>query len=100
MDWSDYLVWRSDARLKPLIYSHVHLADPQVWNDYAKIFVADGKSLDLLRSHDIRYVVASRERNAQLAGMLLKYDAEGQGGVRVIYRDQKALIAELTPRRK
>ncbi len=100
MDWSDYLVWRSDAQLKPLIYSHVHLADPQVWNDYAKVFVADGKSLDLLRSHDIRYVVASRERNAQLAGMLLKYDAEGQGGVRVIYRDQKALIAELTPRRK
>jgi len=95
MDWADYFMWRTDARTQPLMYSHIHLASPQVWDDYAKIYAADGKSLELLRTHGIRYVIASRERTPQLQKLLLKADHAGDQGVRVIHKDQKAIIAEL-----
>jgi len=96
MDWADYFVWRTDARMQPLMYSHIHLASRQVWDDYATIFAADAKSLDLLRQHGIRYVIASRERTPQLQKLLLVADREGNQGVRVIYKDQRAIIAELS----
>jgi hypothetical protein len=95
MDWADYILWRTDAQMKPLLYSHVHLSNGKVWNDYAQIFAADKSALDRLRANDIRYVVASRERTPQLMKLLLSADAAGDRQVRVIYRDQKSVIAEI-----
>jgi hypothetical protein len=94
MDWSDYLIWRSGAELKPLLYSHIHLADREVWNDYVAISTADKSALERLRQRGIRYVVASRQRNPQLARSLIQLERAGEG-VRVFYKDQKAVIAEL-----
>ena len=89
------MVWRSHGELKPLLYSHVHLTTADVWNDYVAVFTADKSALDRLRARGVRYVVASRERTPQLMRLLLVKDRDGKSGVRVIYKDQTSLVAEL-----
>jgi hypothetical protein len=99
MDWADYLVWKTAGRVKPLVYSHVHLAQDHTWDDYKLIFAGDAKWLDLLRKHQMRYVAVSRQRNPDLAKAVL-LDARGQQPhVRLVYQDQRCLLAELLPAR-
>ena len=95
MDWADYLIWKSDGRLKPLFYSHVHLADPQVRLDHGLIFQGDPAWLDKLRKHQMQLVAVSRQRNPELMKAVL-LDARGERPhVRLIYQDQRCVVAEL-----
>lgn len=95
MDWADYLVWKSNGRLKPLFYSHVHLADPQARLDHDLIFQGDPAWLDKLRKHQMQLVAVSRQRNPELMKAVL-LDARGERPhVRLIYQDQRCVVAEL-----
>ena len=80
MDWADFLVWKTDGRLKPLFYSHVHLAGEQARQDYSLIFRGDPAWLDKLREHQMQFVAVSRQRNPELMRAVL-LDARGERSV-------------------
>ena len=97
MDWADYLIWKTDGRLKPLVHSHVHLTEEQTWKDYEALYRGDESWLQTLREHKLEYVLVPRERYPQLAKHILLDDRGGKGGVRIIYQDQRCLLAEVLP---
>jgi hypothetical protein len=99
MDWADFLVWKTDGRLKPLVHSHVHLLPPATWRDYEAIFRGDAAWLDLLRTHQMQYVLVSRSRFPRLARQVVANDRTHQAGVRLVYQDQRSILAEVLPRR-
>jgi hypothetical protein len=95
MDWADYLVWKTDAGLKPLVYSHVHLTERETWKDYESIFRGDELWLHVLQNHGMRYVLVSRKRYPQLAGRVLQESRGQTPRVEILYQDQRCLLAEL-----
>lgn len=97
LDWADYLVWKSTGRLRPMIHSHVHLTDEATWRDYEIIFRAQEGWLAILRQRGIRFLAVARTRYPQLARAVLLADREGRPGLRVIYQDQDAILAEVAP---
>ena len=97
MDWSDFLFWKTNGRLKPLVHSHVHLANPQNWKDYETIFRGDEQWLTLLRNHQMQYVAVPKDGYPKLYEAVLRNDRTGQGGARIIYQDQRCLLAEVLP---
>ncbi|HZN36528.1 MAG TPA: hypothetical protein VFB80_22015 [Pirellulaceae bacterium] len=97
MDWSDFLVWKSGGRLKPLVHSHVHLTELDTWRDYEAVFRGDEVWLHLLRGHHMQYVLVQKKRYPDLLKAILMEDRSGQGGVRIIYQDQRCLLAEVLP---
>jgi hypothetical protein len=97
MDWSDFLFWKTNGQVKPLVHSHVHLAEPQTWQDYESIFRGEDQWLALLRSYQMQYVVTTKDRYLKLYEAILRDDRRGQGGVRIIYQDQRCLLAEVLP---
>lgn len=99
MDWADYLIWKTDGRLKPLVHSHVHLTEEQTWEDYEALYRGDEHWLEKLHQHKLQYVLVSRERSPQLAKLVLLEDRTGAGRVRIIYQDQRCLLAEVLPPR-
>jgi len=97
MDWSDFLIWKTDGRLKPLVYSHVHLANIETWKDYETIFKGDESWLETLQKHEMKYVLVSPKRYPVLAKRVILKDRDGSGGVRLIYQDQRCVLAEVLP---
>lgn len=95
IDWADYLIFRSDGRLKPLIDGHVQLSSPQTFDDYRKIFRGDEQWLQILRNHDMRYLLVSRERFKQLASLISAESRAKTGHIRILYQDQRTVLAEL-----
>ena len=98
MDWADYLVWTSEGRLKPLIYGHVHLLPPETFEDYRKVFRGDEVWLHILRNHQVRYLLVSRERNKALASRVVAESRSELGHVRIIYQDRQGMIVDVAPR--
>lgn len=97
MDWADYLIWKTDGRLKPLVYSHVHLTEEQTWKDYEALYRGHENWLDILHQHNLQFVLIARQRSPQLAKLVLNEDRAGPGRVRIIYQDQRCLLAEIVP---
>lgn len=93
MDWADYLIWRTHGAVRPLVYSHVHLAVPQAWKDYQAIAMGDPAWRKLAEKNQLRYVIASRQRNPGLARQI--HAAAQTNRVRIVYQDQKTVLAEL-----
>jgi hypothetical protein len=99
MDWADFVVWKTDGQLKPLIYSHVHLADPTAWDDYVHTFIGDETWLQTCRTRQIRYLLVSKRNNRELAKRVLTEERAASGKVRLLYQDQKSLLVEVLPAR-
>ena len=97
MDWADYLIWKTDGRIRPLVYSHVHLTERDTWQDYESIFRGDQTWLESLRKHEMQYLAVSRKRYPDLARHVLLENRQKSPQVRIIYQDQKCLLAELLP---
>lgn len=97
MDWADYLVWKTGGRVQPLVHTHVHLTEEATWLDYQAIFGGDEMWLHILRQHEMQYVLVSRGRYPKLAKRVLTEDRSGQGTVRIVYQDQRCLLAEVLP---
>jgi hypothetical protein len=96
MDWADFLVWKTEGRLKPLVHSHVHLAQVETWRDYEAIFRADPAWQTVLRRQNMQFVLVSRSRYPQLARAVLLANRE-DAGVRILYQDQRCVLAEVLP---
>jgi hypothetical protein len=95
MDWSDYLVWKTEGKLRPLVYSHVHLADSAAWDDYVTIFRGNEAWLDLCRRRELRYLIVNKQVHRELMTRVLLADRSGSKNVRVLYQDRKSLLAEI-----
>jgi hypothetical protein len=97
MDWADYLIWKTEGRVKPLVYSHVHLTTAATWQDYGAIYRGDAQWLDLLHAHQMHYLAVSRQRSPELAKAVLVEHRRVAPRVRIVYQDQKCLLAEILP---
>ena len=97
MDWADYLSWQTHGQLKPLVYSHVHLTDRETWNDYVGIFTGGNDWLATLRRRNMRYLVIHRQQTPELTKRVLLDDRSPQPGVRILYQDQRSVLAEVLP---
>jgi hypothetical protein len=97
MDWADFLIWKTDGQLKPLVYSHVHLVEPSTWRAYESVFRGDESWLQTLRNQQMQYVLVSRKQYPALTKHVLVEDRSGKGGVRVLYQDQRCILAEVLP---
>jgi hypothetical protein len=95
MDWADYILWRNDGRMKPLVYSHVHLTDPETWNDYRELAIGSVDWYQITKKHGIKYVALSKSRNDSLAREVFLASQEDDPRVRVIYQDQQSILAEV-----
>jgi hypothetical protein len=94
LDWADFLVWKTDGRLKPLVHSHVHLSALNTWQSYENIFRGDEGWQQSLREHRMQYLLVPRSYSA-LAKQVLLADRSGKLGVRIIYQDQRCFLAEV-----
>jgi hypothetical protein len=95
MDWADFVVWKTDGKIKPLVYSHVHLADLATWRDYESIFRGDETWLHTLRNRRMRYVLVPTKRYPTLARLVVGEDRSGKSGLHILYQDQRCILAEL-----
>ncbi len=99
MDWSDYLVWKTNARLKPMIYGHIHLAKLETFQDYQKVFTGDELWLQTLHNQKVRYLFVSKDRNKELTNRVLLEERSGTGRAAILYQDQRSILAEIAPPR-
>ncbi|MBI86212.1 MAG: hypothetical protein CMJ81_23700 [Planctomycetaceae bacterium] len=91
LDWADYILWKSDTSLRPLVYSHVHLVSQQVWDDYLQILSGDPNWLSLVDHYQLNYLLLSRERN-----QMLRRSVERHPRAEIIYQDQRSLLVRMT----
>jgi hypothetical protein len=96
MDWADYLIWKTDGRLKPLVYSHVHLTNIETWRDYESLFRGDPAWLQVLHDHQMQLLAVSRKRHPELAKLVSAEARAQRPRLRIVYQDQRCLLAELT----
>lgn len=95
LDWADFLLWKTDGALKPLVHGHVHLSSPAAWRAQETIFRAGDGWLATLRNQKLQYVLVPRRRYPALAKQVLTADRSGKGELRIIYQDQRCLMAEI-----
>jgi len=93
LDWADYLVWHSGAKVEPLVYSHVHLTGPKVWRDYLCIRAGNPAWLDVADQYGLDYLVIDRARNGRLAA-----SATSHPRCRVLYEDRQGLLVAIVGR--
>jgi hypothetical protein len=87
MDWADYLIWRTHGAVEPLVFSHVHLTEPDLWSDFRRIRGADAGWREAVDRHGLQYLVLSRDRNGQLAALTSR-----EPGFERLYEDPQALL--------
>jgi len=92
LDWADYVVWKSQGAVRPLVHSHVHLASAAVFADYRRIAAGDAAWLDIVDHYHLKYLVLRNEQ-----GQGLERLATSHRRCRVIYRDQQGLLVEILP---
>jgi hypothetical protein len=99
MDWSDYLVWQTHARIQPLVYTHVHLLSTPVWEDYLRIAQGSPEWERLARQYSLRYVLADRDpkRKSELAKLVMLASRGDKPTARILYQDQRCILVELLP---
>jgi hypothetical protein len=95
MDWSDYLIWKTNSGLRPLVYSHVHLTERETWQDYESIFRGNELWLNVLQNHEMKYLLISRSRYPQLARIATRESLGPNPRLSLIYQDQRCVLAEL-----
>lgn len=89
MEWSDYLMWTSRGRAQPLVNSHVHLIDPQVWRDYRAIGRGHASWKQLLVRHGVRALVLDPRAQSDLLALVAadpEFSLAYRDGQSAIYR--------------
>jgi len=74
-EWGDYLLWKSEGKIKPFAFSHAHLIPKDVWRDYLQILGGSEKSLVLLDRYHIDVVLIDPNRQNKLYKLLEKNSA-------------------------
>lgn len=90
LDWADYLMWRADGRIEPLVYSAVHLTGPDVWRDFLRIRSGAEAWLTVADRYGLSLLLIDRERNGRLAARAVSHPR-----CRVLYEDRQALLVKI-----
>jgi hypothetical protein len=100
MDWADYFIWKTNDRVKPLVYTHVHLLTPQVWHDYWRMAQGMPDWEALARKYELSYVLADRDpkRKSELAKLVMLASRGDHPSTRIVYQDQRSILVELLPK--
>jgi hypothetical protein len=88
-DWSDYLTWRSDGHLQPMMHSLTPLAREEVWTDFKHLDDGGSHWLKIADFYEIDYLVLSREWNAHLIQSALEQD---ESRVTMVFQDELGII--------
>ncbi|MEX1223993.1 MAG: hypothetical protein WEA31_05535, partial [Pirellulales bacterium] len=88
--WADYLLFSSEGRLRPLVYSHVHLIDPGAWSDYRQIDGGAAGWLGIADRAELRYLILPRRD--ETARLIVSHPRTV-----IRYQDQQSLVVELLP---
>ncbi|MHC4399327.1 MAG: hypothetical protein ACYTG0_06585 [Planctomycetota bacterium] len=91
LDWADYLVFKSGARVQPLVTSNVHMIRPAVWQDFLRIRSAGDGWLDSADRHGLEYLAIDRGRNRRLAAVIGQHPR-----CVVLYEDPQGLLVRLS----
>ncbi len=75
-----------------MVYTHVHLSSPQLWEDSVSIQLAKEGWLELADRYKLRGLVVSRARQPSLQAAIAR-----QPRCRVRYADAQALFVEIAP---
>ena len=92
MDWGDFLIWHSRARVQPLVYSHVHLIHPNSWTDYLRLSQDGMEWLAIADRHQLDYLAVCRRRNINLVRSL-----RDEPRAQIVYQDQQGLLVRILP---
>lgn len=92
MDWSDYLMWRNGAHVRPFVFTHVHLIAGAVWSDFLELSRGGAGWLEVIDAYGLKHLVLDRERNGNLHMLALMSPR-----CRVLYQDQQAVLVEVLP---
>ena len=90
MDWADYLMWRNPGRIEPLVYSHVHLTGPRLWQDFRDLGRGSPRWLALVDRYGLDYLVLSPARNARLLEAVKR-----EPRCRLVYEDRQAFLVKV-----
>ncbi len=89
IQWADYLAWHTNNAVQPLVYSHVHLFSPNTWRDYLAISANAPDLEEIVKRHDVRYLVLPRTMATRLSDNLGR-----SKNFHTIYQDQQAIVIE------
>jgi hypothetical protein len=93
VDWADYVVYQSGGQLKPMV--DMQLADPQALEDYRRVFGGHDAWLEILRNHQMHYLLLSKSRSGALASKVAAANRSQPARVRILYQDQRGMIVDL-----
>ncbi len=92
MEWADYLVWRTQGAVVPLVHCHVHLIPPEVWEDFLAMEQANPVWPQLADKYQLDYLVVHRIKNAQLAAAVERHPRS-----QVLWKDDQGVVARWQP---
>jgi type IV secretory pathway VirB2 component (pilin) len=92
MDWADYLVWRTEGAVEPLVYSHVHLIGPDVWEDFRRLDSGGSEWLGIADRYELDYLVVSPARSPKLAAAVA-----GHPRCKVLVADRQGALVRILP---
>jgi len=88
MEWADYLVWKTEGRLEPMVYSHVHLIAPETWEQYRQIRTGSAAWLRHAEAAELRFLVLPRREPTA------RFISSHPRTV-IRYQDQQSIVVEL-----
>jgi hypothetical protein len=88
MPWADYLVWRTEGGVVPVVHCHVHLIPPEVWADFLALERASPQWPQLADKYQLDYLIVHRQENPQLAAALLRHPR-----AEVLWKDSQTVLA-------
>ncbi len=92
MDWADYLVYRTDGSVEPLVHCHVHLIDQATWADFLAIRGGSPRWPELADRHRLDYLVLSTAENGRLIASAAKHPR-----CKLVWRDARAVVFRFSP---
>jgi hypothetical protein len=95
--WSDYLVWKQPEGLRPVAWTQGSTQHADFRRDYQQIAAGAPEWLQLADTHQLRYLVISKQGNKTLAQIAMKYAGQSQSRATVLYQDQESVLLELRP---
>lgn len=88
--WSDYIAFQGGNRLQSMVTSTDEYAQPALWRDYQAISTASAAWFDVIKFHDLRYLVLRAAEHAPLANLIRR-----DGRFRILYEDRAGMIVEV-----
>ncbi|MCS7303867.1 MAG: hypothetical protein NZ602_02000 [Thermoguttaceae bacterium] len=88
MQWADYLVWRTEGAVVPLVHCHVHLIPAPVWEDFLAFEQTRPIWPQLADKYRLDYLIVHRRENPLLASALQRHPRS-----ELLWEDSQAMLA-------